>query len=434
VLRLLCRILFIAYCGFAAWRSVRIAVADWVASAGTVDALERATRFAPDDPRLLARMAIARSDNGDPSPDVDEGLRRAAQASPLDSGVLMALGLREEFRGNNAKAEGYLVRAAEIDHQFKPAWTLANYYFRNDQSNKGWPMIQRILNLEPLGFDTAPVFELCWRQSANDQKGTAGKIFSLIPKRGHRPVQYLAFLIGTKRTDTALDVWPEALAAADAADASDVATLTRFVDFLGGSDRMREAVTVWNRLVDRGMIHSGRLDPAQGISIADPDFQFPPMAMAFDWLLAEVPGVSVSGFTGSGLTGSLRFEIDGDEPQSFQILSVFAPVLSASRYRLDWKSDGSALNAPQDPGFSFQIVQQPGDVVTQCPPLLASGKSSACDFVTPTQTTPGRGTSEQVTSEQIKRARIDLRYTRAQGTTRVSGTLRLFTVRLELVR
>ncbi len=89
--------------------------------------------------------------------------------SPLDSGVLMALGLREEFRGNPAKAEAYLVRAAEIDHQFKPAWTLANYYNRTNQPDKGWPMIERILNLDPLGFDLAPVFELCWRQASDNQ-------------------------------------------------------------------------------------------------------------------------------------------------------------------------------------------------------------------------------------------------------------------------
>jgi tetratricopeptide (TPR) repeat protein len=411
VLRLVCRVLFIAFCGFATWRSVRIAVADWVASAGTLDALKRATRYAPDDARLLARLAIARSDNGDSSPDVDEDLQRAARMNPLDTSVLMTLGLREEFRGNGPKAEGYLVRAADIDHQFKPAWTLANYYFRADQPGKSWPMIQRILNLEPLGYDPAPVFELCWRQS-ND----AQKIYSLIPKRGHRRVQYLAFLIGTKRMDTALDVWPDALAAADASDA---ATLTGFVDFLVGTDRMRQAVAVWNQQVDRGMIHSGHLDPAKGVSIADPDFRFPPMAKAFDWRVAEIPGVSVGGFT-----GSLRLEFDGDEPQSFQILSVSAPVLSGTRYRLGWKSDGSALNAPKDPGLSFQIVQQPGDAVTQCPPLLESGGSSACDFVTPDSGTTGA----------MRRARIDLRYARAQGTTRVSGALRLSTVHLEPAR
>ena len=422
---LICRVLFIALCGLAAWRSVRIAMADWVASTGTLDALQRATRYAPGNARLLARIAIARSDAGDPSPGVDDALRRAAQTNPFDSNLFMTLGLREEFSGDKAQAEADLVHAAEIDHQFKPAWTLANYYYRANQPDKGWPMIERILHLDPLGFDPTPVFELCWRQAPNDP----GKILSLIPKRGHRPIQYLAFLMSTQRTDTALDVWREALASADPADASDVATLTGFVDTLANADRIQQAVDVWNQLVDRGTIQSGRLDPAKGISVADPDFQFPSKARAFGWRVAEIPGVSTSGFT-----GSLNFEINGDEPQSFTVLSLFVPLVSASRYRLVWKGDASSLNSPQDPGFSFRIVQQPGDVVTQCPPLLSSsGNAGTCDFASLPEAAPGRGTPEAAPGH-VGRARIDLGYMRAQGTTRVSGILQLSSVHLEFAR
>ena len=277
-------------------------------------------------------------------------------------------------------------------------------------------MIQRILNLDPLGFNPVLVFELCWNQSS-----AARQILGLIPARGLTPIQYLAFLIRTRRADAAFDAWPKALAAADAnrntaAEAYDIDTLTGFAEFLTGADRIPEAVTVWNQMVERGMIHSGRLDPAKGISIADPDFQFAPLAQAFGWRMAEVPGVAAS-----RVSGALRFEINGDEPQSFQILSAFAPVLSAARYHLLWKSDGSSLNAPQDPGLGFQIVQEPGDAVTQCPPLLSS---ASCDFETPADGTPGH----------VRKALIDLRYTRAQGTTRVSGTVQLFSVRLELAR
>jgi len=391
-------------------------VADWVASAGTSEALERALHFAPDRGDLLARVALYRNNSGDSSPTVDEDLQRAARLNPLNSSVLMTLGLREEFRGNSAKAESYLVHAAEIDHQFKPAWTLANYYFRTNQPDKGWPMIQRVLDLDPLDFNPTPVFDLCWQQ-AGDNQDAARQILGLIPKAGQRPVQYLQFLIGTHRVDAALDAFPKALAAADSAIPSDVGTLAGFVDYLAGADRMEEAVKVWNQLVDRGIIHSGRLDPAKGISIADPDFRFPELPNVpntFGWHLAEIPGVFAGGFA-----GSLRLEINGDEPQSFEVLSTLAPVLSGARYRLRWKSDGSGLNAAQDPGFSFSIVQA-GGVVTQCPPLLATG-NAACDFVALSDTGPGHA----------GKARIELRYARAQGTTRVSGVLQLFEVRLE---
>lgn len=414
----------ITFCGFAAWRSIRVARADWLANAGTLNALEQAIRLEPDDAGMLARAAIYRSDNDDSSPHVDDDLRRAARMNPFNSAVLMALGLREEFRGNAAEAERFLVRAAEVDHQFKPAWTLANYYYRIGQPDKGWPMIQRILNLDPLGFDTTPVFELYWREAAGDPVANSRRILSLMPKRDHRPIQYLRFLTATRRTEAALDAWPEAFAAADPTDAADSGTLIGFTEFLAGSQRVPEAVTIWNQLVDRGVVRTGHLDPAKGVSVADPDFKFAPLASVFGWRVSDVPGVFTSGFS-----GSVRFEITGDQPQSVQFLSVFAPVLSATGYRLRWKSDGSSLSSPEDPGFSFliaqkQIGQEPGEVVTQCPPLLAPASRETCDFISPAGARPG----------QIEQARIDLRYVRAPGTTRVSGTLQLLNVHLELAR
>ena len=77
----------------------------------------------------------------------------------------------------------------------------------------------------------------------------------------------------------------------------------------------------------------------------------------------------------------------------------------------------------------FQIVQQPGDLITRCPPLLSHGNEMVCDFVALTDSLPG-----QIRPGHIGKARIDLRYARAQGTTRVSGVLQLFTVRLEISR
>jgi tetratricopeptide (TPR) repeat protein len=421
---LLCGVLVIIFCGFAVWRSIRVARADWLANAGTLDALQQAIRLEPNDAGMLARAAIYRSDNDDPSPEVEDDLRRAARMNPFNSAVQMTLGLREEFRGNSAKAESFLVRAAEIDHQFKPAWTLANYYYRTGQPEKGLPMIRRILNLDPLDFDTTPVFELYWRESAGNEVAYSRRILSLMPKRDHRPIQYLRFLTATRRTEAALDAWPEALAAGDPANSSDSGTLIGFAESLAEADRLLDAVTVWNQLVDRGIVHSGHLDPTKGISIADPDFKFAPLPNAFGWRVSDIPGVFASGFS-----GSVRFEITGDQPQSAQFLSVFAPVRSGARYHLRWKSDGSSLSSPRDPGFTFLIAQKqpgqnPGEVVTECPPLLSPGSRETCDFIASPGTTPG----------QIRNARIDLKYARAPGTTRVSGTLQLFNVHLELAR
>ena len=384
---------------------IRWSTADWLASTGKGEDFERALKIDPGNEALLASTAIFRSDNGDPSPVVDEELRRAASMNPEDSGVLMALGLRKEFQGKDAEAEIYLTHAAEIDHQFKPSWTLANYYYRANQPDKFWAMIERCLKLDPFGFDPTPVFDLAWNET-----GDSGKILSVIPKAGSLPIQYLNYLINTRRVDAAAEAWPVAFAAARNLSPTDRAGLTGFPDFLEQNDHVPEATKAWNQMVDGGVITSGRLDPETGKSIADPDFRFPLLDRVFGWRVARDAGVSPA-----ISSGALRFELDGNEPESVRLLYTIAPVVPGRQYRLVWKSDGTNLSSPVDAGFAFRIVQRPGDKATECP-LLTSGPGTMCEF-------GALSASHEV--------RIELNYTRALGTTRAQGVLRISSVRLE---
>jgi hypothetical protein len=421
-----CGLIIAVICGFATWWSIRIAIADWQASAGTIEGYNKALRIAPEDPELRAREALYRVDNDDANDGgqpLDDDLAVAARMNPYNSAVLMALGLRKEFQGKTADAESYLERAVAVDHQFKPAWTLANFYYRTHQSEKSWPLIERILHLEPLGFDPAPVFELSWNELEDthdvdtDQRERAvaasRRIENMFPTGSERPVQYLQFLVNTKRVDAALDTWPKALAAYTPGGPGQASTMIDFADFLIANGRIPEAVRIWNQLAAHGILPTEPLNPPTGGLIADPEFQFPALGKAFGWRVEDVPGV----FTGKA-AGAQRFEISGDEPAMFGILSVIAPVLPGVPYRLQWKVDGLALSAPRDPGFAFQIIKEPGGEVTQCEPLLAANPPP-CDFVS---------------QADVKFARIILRYSRAQGTTRVSGVMQLRSVRLEPAR
>jgi hypothetical protein len=235
----------------------------------------------------------------------------------------------------------------------------------------------------------------------------------MFPASGERPIQYLRFLVNTKRVDAALDAWPKALAAYTAGDLGQASNMIDFTDFLIRNGRIPEAVGIWNQLVERGILPAVPLNPSAGKLVADPDFEFPALGKAFGWRVNDVPGV----FTGNQ-AGSQRFEISGDEPPQFAVLSVIAPVLPGVPYQLTWKSDGTALSSPRDPGFAFQVVKEPGDELTQCGPLLAE-KPAPCYFV-------GR--------PEMKFARIVLRYARALGTTRVSGVMQLRSVELEPTR
>src|SRR5207248_4436953 len=130
--------------------------------------------------------------------------------------------LRAEIAGDMAGAERALTRAAAVDHTFKPAWTLANFYFRINKPEKFWPMIERCLSLvekrtaDLWSFDPGPVFDLAWNE-ATDEK----KLRQMVPRRDATLVPYVAWLYRRKLTDAALEVWPEALSLADASNPVD---------------------------------------------------------------------------------------------------------------------------------------------------------------------------------------------------------------------
>ena len=398
------RALLLLVCGFIAARSIHIAIADMSAQQSP-QGLDRALRLEPGDSVLLARAALTRNADGDTSQAADQQLLRASEADPFNSEVLMALGLREEFRGHAMEAERYLTRATEVDRTFKPAWTLANYYLRTNQTEKMWPVIGGVLALNPLAIDARPVFDLCWNAGSDSKI-----ILGLLPARGTIPVQYLYWLMGKNKIDAAIEFWPRMLAAPDAANADHVDVLTTYTEFLEQANRVTEAVHGWNQLVERKIVISGRLDPAAGVSVADPDFSFPLIERGFGWRLTRETGISVA----KGSAG-LRFELDGNEPESSALLSTATPLLPGRTYRLVWKIDTSQLSSRRDPGFVWHIVQQPGDAVTVCQPALQSGDEGVCQF----------------TSGPRGNARIELFYSRASGTTRIEGMFRIMSVRLE---
>jgi tetratricopeptide (TPR) repeat protein len=409
---LLLRVLVLTICGIASWMSIRHARADIATGPGTTAAFTRALQIEPDNLELIVSDALLKNYSGDFSPAVDEQLLRASRLNPMNSAVLIALGLRAEFRSDNASAERYLARASEVDHSFKPAWTFASFCYRTGVPEKFWPMAQRCLNLDPLNLDPRPVFDLAWHLVDDTKNGDAEKIRSILPRSGPRLVDYLTYLMDTKRTDAAAAIWPEALNSFDPANPGIVSAIVRFSDYMAGVDRVPEAVHAWNQLVDRKIVHSGRLDPATGKSIADPDFRFlEPSTGLFAWQATRDEGIFVLGGA-----SAIRFELDGNEPQASLLLATTAAVLPEKAYRLRWKYDASQLVAPKDPGFEIRVVQQPANLTTICRPFLDGGEAGVCTFTS----APG-----------VQRAGIELRYARASGTTRAKGTLMLSDIHLE---
>jgi len=409
VLNILYRLLIAAVCLTASIKYIQWARADWLGSKITHEDLEAALRIEPDNTDFVRRVVSYRNGWADVDWVTDDELRRAARMDPLNAELWIPLAEREEARGDKGAAEADLIHAADVDHQFIPAWVLANYYLQTENPEKAWAALDRCLRLNLQNYSLTPVFALMWGLSSD-----AARIQSALPKQGSIPVAYLDYLITTDHADAAISAWPLALAAG-AKDPASADRLNSFAGYLIRKGRTLEAVSAWNALIDSKVIRSGRLNPRLGESVADPDFRFTEHPGAFGWKISRTGGIFATALS-SGNRPELSVDLDGNEPEAVDLASISAPVLGGRSYRLIVQFDPAGLKNLQDPGFAVRAEPKPGKTLFECPLLPLKGESAICPLTVP------QGTNL---------LEIVLAYRRAPGTVRALGTLRLFRVALE---
>lgn len=147
----------------AAW-SFRVAVADHFASILTVSGQEQAIAWSPGQSLNYVRLSalITETDPGK----AEDLLQRAVTLSPLDSRSWIDLALRHEMDGNLPAAERELLRAAGVDRQYLPRWSLANFYFRRGDDTRFWLWARSAS--EMLYDDPRPLFRLCDAAAAGE--------------------------------------------------------------------------------------------------------------------------------------------------------------------------------------------------------------------------------------------------------------------------
>src|SRR5579862_563907 len=152
----------LALIAVAAWWSMRLARADQAFRTGTPEGVARAVELLPGSSDYLLFQALQHDYEGsDPVPI----LQRAAAAGPRSSAPRIQLGLEFESRGDFATADSWLLDAARVDHQYEPAWTLANFYFRRGNAEQFWKWMRAALQVSY--GDLRLAFDLCWRQSSD---------------------------------------------------------------------------------------------------------------------------------------------------------------------------------------------------------------------------------------------------------------------------
>jgi tetratricopeptide (TPR) repeat protein len=400
---------------FASWWSFRVAQADLLQSRPRLEDVRRAVALTPTSATAHYNAANFYAAI-DPFTGKDRAELQAAVAlNPRNAAAWMALGLKSEMEGNNADAERCLLEAANIDHMFKPAWSLANFYARSAQTDKFWLWIRKCVDLldhrngEQWTYDPNAVFALCWNVTTD-----AAAIERLaIPRKAFILDRYLAFLQSLNKPDPALSI---AARLYPISTSRDLPFLTDFAELLVQRSRGDDAASVWNALIARRLLPYQPLDPAHGQSLTNGDLAAEPIHAGFDWYFAKPAGIYEHY---SPASHTIRFDIDGDEPEHCELLAERVLLLARRTYRFKVHYRTTDLNGKS--GLHWNLA----NIVTfregvSLPPFPAHDLEAdeTLDFETP---------------RDLTLAQLSLRYDRQPGATRPKGSLLLGAMTLELL-
>ena len=383
--------------------TVRMALADYRFRQQTVSGAQAAIRLEPDSAGYYVRLAALTQDS-DPAGST-AALERAVALNPWDSPSWVELGLRAEAAGDLADAERSLLRAASVDKQFLPKWSLVNYYFRRDNSERFWFWAHEAIGMAY--DDLAPLFALCWR-IANDGVLIEQK---LDIRNADPEASYLTYLTGQNRIEPMARAAERVLACNRATDsAALLAACDRFI----ADGLSSPALRIWNQLSNLHRIPYGVLAPESGRSLTDGDFAMFPIAQGFDWRLPDVGGVAA---LLDDRPAGLRISFSGGQPEDCEVLTQVLPVMENANYELRFLYRTSGI-APET-GLRWRVTDFNGAKI------LAEGGSLASE-----SERDDRLAFRTPASSGL--ARLTLTYRRALGTTRIEGFILLRKLQLTL--
>jgi hypothetical protein len=399
--RWLAAIVVLGGCVTAAVWSARVGWADYWAQQETSAATERAIALTPGQSLYYFRLAVLLADQ-DPRRS-NGALNRAVALNPADANSWIELGLRSEAGGDYATAERCLLRASEEDKQYLPRWTLANYYYRRNDTARFWYWARASAAM--VYGDTAPLFGLCERVAED------GDLVERLQLRSSDlRASYLAYRLGRRETD---GIAPGAQSVLAADRPSDTPLLLAACDRLLEGKHLDGALLIWNTLAAAHRIPFGALAPDSGPVLTNGTFAISPTSRAFDWRLPTLEGVSASREEDAG---GLRLTFSGGQAERCEPLAQFVPVQENRTYELKFAYRTSGISHGAGP--RWRVADAFGASVIANSEALSSQETA-------------QGRVSFVSPAGCRLVRLVLEYQRTPGTTRIEGYLVLRDVRLD---
>jgi tetratricopeptide (TPR) repeat protein len=378
--------------------SVRLFAADILSHGSSLYARETAVQLFPGSVSYILSLADLRRQS---DLDIRPQLRRATMADPLNARLFIDLGLECERAGDYDSARRYLIEGTRLSHEFLARWTLANYYFRRDDTPDFLAWMHSALEVG--APDLRPAFRLLWSSGIAPEK-----IASIIPEDKNALLAWLAWCVEEGRLDAArhaseiaLQRWPQESAG----------LLSRYCAQLASSSGHRlQAVDLWNTLSMRGLQSWAPVFPARKPLVEDADFSLGPGSLAFGWHVHPVDGIIAQHYTRGE-----RFELDGNEPENWVLLDQLLSLHPGARYTIRCRYESSGI--PAGSGLGWRIQDPDTHVAwSQSPAFLSDGQKLVdLPFTVPASARFGV---------------LSLFYTRAPGTVRITGWVRLLSVDL----
>lgn len=379
-------VVVVALCSIGIWQSWKLAWANHLYREDTPDSLRSALRFAPDSPYYYMRLSQLDPDHA------RELLEQAVQADRYNAEADIELGLTYEADGDNARAEKLLLNAFEVDHTYLPRWSLANFYFRRDNTQLFWKWA-RIAAQMP-SDDMGPLFQLCWRE-APDPATISDAILNDQPDLLY---QYTAFLLNKDQIIAASAV-AQRLIRVGNRDAFRPMVMS-VVDRLIVENHGNEAQQLWYALIDAQWVKGEKSEPN------NPKFDRTPLVVGFDWAIPAYDGLH--SYTGPS---GLNSEFTGSQPEDCTVAGQ-AIVLQPGRYSLQYSYQTTGI--PQESGLHWQILDPASNSVIATSQDLSSESQQRQDSM------------EFSVPPSSSALYLRLGYERELGTPRISGSLMLF--------
>ena len=373
--------------------SVRIACADYYASRQTVAGTEKALALMPGQASYYYQLGLLLSDR-EPWR-AEQAFRRSVVLNPGNQQAWIGLGLRAEMAGDMAKAERDLLHAAEVDKEYLPKWTLANFYFRRNDKTRFWLWAKSAAQM--LYGDPLPLFHLC---GALVEDGNLLERLDI--SEPQIQAAYLSYLLGKDRLDL---IGPAAARLIDRVRPDDVPLLLAACDRLMNARNVDGALTIWNRMAAKKSISSPPLSADAEQVFGNDSFVVPPLSQGFDWRLTAADTVAASR---EEVPLGLRLTFSGRQPEQCEPLYRLVPVQEGRGY--EFGASYQTYGVRPNTGLTWRVTDAISGALLAASDGLASenGARAAVDFVTPAG---------------CRLIKIALSYRRAIGTTRIEGSI-----------